>query len=102
MEIATNGTYMATTHRVRSTNEERYAFPVFCNLDYDAKVGPLPEFCRGKPASYPTVVCGEHLYAQTIQTFEYLQARVAKGAARLPENAMALSSFGHAAQLDSE
>jgi hypothetical protein len=41
------------------------------------------------------VVCGEHLYAQTIQTFAYLKQRLAEGSLTLPAGAHALSSFGH-------
>jgi hypothetical protein len=44
------------------------------------------------------VVCGEHLYAQTMQTFAYLKKRLAEGSLSLPAGAKALSSFGHQAQ----
>ena len=41
---------------------------------------------------------GEHLYAQTIQTFRYLQERAARGDVALPENARQVSSFGQVAR----
>ena len=43
LEVLSNGTYMATAHRVRNVAEERYSFPMFCNLDYDTVIAPLPE-----------------------------------------------------------
>ena len=95
MEILTNGQYVATSHRVKKVSEERYSFPMFCNLDYDTRVSPLPEFCGQSGAKYDTVICGEHLFAQTIQTFQYLQKRLANGELELPEGSQALSSFGN-------
>ncbi|MEM9624352.1 MAG: 2-oxoglutarate and iron-dependent oxygenase domain-containing protein [Pseudomonadota bacterium] len=100
MEVASNGQYVATTHRVKAVSEERYAFPMFCNLDYDTEVKPLAQLTQDQPPRYPTVICGEHLFAQTIQTFQYLQARLQSGEITLPDGAMALSSFGHATSND--
>jgi hypothetical protein len=40
-------------------------------------------------------VCGDHIYAQTIQTFLYLQQRLAAGQIALPDSSQALASFGH-------
>lgn len=95
LEVLSNGTYIATAHRVRKVAEERYAFPMFCNLDYDTVIAPVPELVSSeKPARYKPLVCGEHLYAQTIQTFAYLKDRLARGTVELPDGAKGLASFG--------
>ena len=94
MEIITNGNYVATSHRVRKVREERYSFPMFCNLDYDTVVEPLPELCADDAPRYPAVVCGDHLFTQTIHTFRYLQQRVERGELQMPAGAIAPSSFG--------
>lgn len=96
MEILSNGTFMATSHRVRKVAEERYSFPMFCNLDYDCRIAPLPALLSGdQPARYESQICGDHLFAQTAQTFTYLKERVAKGELTLPDGTVGLSSFGH-------
>jgi isopenicillin N synthase-like dioxygenase len=95
METWTNGELVATSHRVRRVEEERYAFPLFFCTDYHTEVAPLPAFVSaGRPARYPPVRAGEHLYAQTVRTFRYLQERLARGEIRLPEGARPPSSFG--------
>ncbi|MNN98044.1 hypothetical protein D3C81_2173390 [compost metagenome] len=43
---------------------------------------------------YEPVVCGEHLYAQTIQTFGYLKRRLEAGELALPAGSKGLSSYG--------
>jgi isopenicillin N synthase-like dioxygenase len=98
MEILSNGRFIATSHRVRKVAEERYAFPMFCNLDYDVRIEPLPQLVSEKcPARYEPQVCGEHLFAQTAQTFEYLKKRLASGELELPQGSKGLSSFGREA-----
>ena len=42
---------------------------------------------------------GDHLFAQTAQTFTYMRQRLERGEVRLPESYAALSSFGHEARL---
>ena len=93
LEFWSNGAFVATSHRVRKVPEERYSFPLFFALDYDVALQPL-----GASADADAISSGEHLYAQTIQTFRYLQERAAKGDVALPENARKLSSFGQAAR----
>lgn len=95
LELWSGGAFVATTHRVRRVTEERYSFPLFFNVDYGTRVAPLDG-----PADLPAVVAGEHLYAQTVQTFRYLQERLRRGEIRLPEGAKPLASFGQAARLD--
>jgi isopenicillin N synthase-like dioxygenase len=95
LETWTNGELTATSHRVRKVAEERFSFPLFFSCDYDVKVAPLPRFVAAdRPARYPAVKAGEHLYAQTVQSFSYLKQRLARGELRLPESAQPLSSFG--------
>lgn len=97
LEIWTNGEFVATTHRVRKVAEERYSFPLFVNVDDDTEVAPLPAFAdNGRPVRAP-VIAGEHLFAQTAQSFRYLQERLARGEVTLPEGAHPLATFGRKA-----
>lgn len=96
MEILSNGVFVATSHRVRKVAEERYSFPMFCNLDYDTRIEPIESLVKSVgDRGYQPVVCGEHLYAQTLQTFAYLKKRLEKGEVELPKGAQGLASFGH-------
>ena len=97
LETWTNGEFVATTHRVRKVREERYSFPLFFCVDYDTAVAPLPQFVRPDRPAWPTVRAGEHLFAQTAQSFGYLKRRIAAGELALPAGALALSSFGQEA-----
>lgn len=97
LEIWTNGEFVATTHRVRKVTAERYSFPLFVNVDDDTQVAPLPAFVSAdRPAKTP-VLAGEHLFAQTAQSFRYLKQRLARGEVTLPEGAHPLSTFGRKA-----
>ncbi|MEG6508778.1 isopenicillin N synthase family oxygenase [Methyloligella sp. 2.7D] len=99
LEVWSNGRFTATSHRVRKVKEERYSFPLFYSADYWAKVEPMPEFVSdGTPPAYEPLIAGEHLHAQTAQTFTYLKERMARGELVLPENSRALSSFGQEAK----
>nr|WP_090339107.1 2-oxoglutarate and iron-dependent oxygenase domain-containing protein [Mycolicibacterium malmesburyense]CRL67239.1 2OG-Fe(II) oxygenase [Mycolicibacterium malmesburyense] len=97
LEIWTNGEFVATTHRVRKVTAERYSFPLFVNVDADTEVAPLPAFVGDGAPARPPVVAGEHLFAQTAQSFRYLQRRLARGEVTLPEGAHPLSTFGRKA-----
>jgi isopenicillin N synthase-like dioxygenase len=95
LEMWTNGALVATSHRVRKVSEERFSFPLFFSCDYDVEVAPLPQFVSAeRPARYPAVKAGEHLYAQTLQSFTYLKQRLSRGELSLPPGARPLSSFG--------
>ena len=95
LEALSNGAFAATSHRVRKVAQERYSFPLFCSMDYDTLIEPLPEFVNdAQPPRYPRLVAGEHLYAQTIQTFAYLKKRLAEGRISLPEGSRGVGSFG--------
>ncbi len=103
MEVLSNGAFVATSHRVRKVAEERYSFPLFCACDYDTLIEPVPALVNEtSPARYEPIRCGDHLYAQTIQTFAYLKRRMEAGELLLPEGARGLSSFGHKAETKGE
>lgn len=98
LEILSNGNFVATSHRVRKVAEERYSFPLFCACDYDTVISPLGELIDPDvPSRYSPLACGDHLYAQTIQSFAYLKKRLASGDIQLPEGSKSLSSFGQKA-----
>ena len=100
LEIWTNGEFVATSHRVRKVAEERYSFPLFVNVDADTVVAPLDAFIGADATSIrPTVIAGDHLFAQTAQSFRYLQDRVRRGEVTMPEGAQPLDSFGRDALL---
>lgn len=93
LEAWSNGEFVATSHRVRKVAEERYSFPFFATCDYHTVVAPHPRFVGpGRPARYPPIVSGEHLYAQTVRTFAYLKARGVAAAEQ------AAPAFGQAAR----
>lgn len=98
MEVWTNGEFPATSHRVRKVSEERYSFPLFFNADYDTLVAPLPKFATGEISTLKPVKAGDHLFAQTMQSFAYLKERRARGEIVLPEGSAPLSSFGQEAR----
>jgi isopenicillin N synthase-like dioxygenase len=98
MEILTNGAFVATSHRVRKVREERYAFPLFFSLDYDTRIEPLARFVPAGGSAYAALIAGDHLFAQTANTFAYQKRRLAEGEIALPDAAVSLSSFGQEAR----
>lgn len=94
LELWTNGTFVATSHRVRRVAEERYSFPLFFNVDYDTLVAPLRQFADAGTAQRSPLRAGEHLFAQTAQTFEYLRRRIDSGELVLPDGALEPNQFG--------
>jgi isopenicillin N synthase-like dioxygenase len=97
LELWTNGAFVATSHRVRKVKEERYSFPLFFNVDYHTEVKPLPQFASRHDKLRPTLRAGEHLFAQTAQTFAYLRNRVESGELVLPDGSLETGSFGQQA-----
>jgi isopenicillin N synthase-like dioxygenase len=97
LELWTNGAYVATSHRVRKVKEERYSFPLFFNVDYHTEVKPLPQFAPRDGKQRPTLRAGEHLFAQTAQTFGYLRNRVKSGDLLLPDGSLQTGQFGQEA-----
>jgi isopenicillin N synthase-like dioxygenase len=102
LEIWSNGGFVSTTHRVRKVAEERYSFPLFFNVDYDVLVAPLEQFVRADGTNKMPLKAGEHLYAQTIQVFTYLQKRLAAGEISMPQTWLEKGSFGREAELSRE
>ena len=87
LEALSNGRFIATSHRVRDVPEERYSFPLFCSLDYDTVVEPLPQFVPpGEKPVYRRVIAGEHLLAETMKTFGYLRRLQADGKLAFPDS----------------
>jgi isopenicillin N synthase-like dioxygenase len=100
LELWTNGTFIATSHRVRKVKEERYSFPLFFTVDYHTHVAPMERFVSAENPARPGLVAGEHLFAQTAQTFIYQIERMKRGELVLPESLLGLStSFGQQARL---
>ncbi|HKP41950.1 isopenicillin N synthase family dioxygenase [Mycobacterium sp.] len=97
LELWTNGAFVATSHRVRKVAEERYSFPLFFNVDYHTEVKPLPQFASAGAVSRPTLRAGEHLFAQTAQTFAYLRNRIDSGELELPAGSLTTGQFGQQA-----
>jgi isopenicillin N synthase-like dioxygenase len=95
LELWTNGLFVATTHRVRTVITERYAYPLFFSVDYDTVVEPLPKLRTPDQPARGRVRAGDHLFAQTAQSFVYLRDRIDAGELSLPAGSLALSSFGH-------
>lgn len=97
LELWTDGAFIATSHRVRRVAEERYSFPLFFNVDYDTEVKPLPRFASGDGRTRPALRAGEHLFAQTAQSFAYLRKRLDSGELVLPDGSLQLNQFGQQA-----
>ncbi len=98
LELWTNGEFVATSHRVRRVREERNSVPLFFAVDYPTRVEPMPRFVTPTRPARAGLIAGEHLFAQTAQSFTYLKERVARGEIALPGGALALSSFGQQAK----
>lgn len=100
MEVVTSGRWVATSHRVRQVKQERYSFPFFSSLDYETPVAPIQSLLPqdigaiSEPIVCEPIICGDHLLAQTMQTFRYLKQRLAKGEISLPGKYRELASFG--------
>jgi isopenicillin N synthase-like dioxygenase len=100
LEAWSNGIFAATSHRVRKVQEERYSFPYFASCDYHTVVAPLPQFVTPeRPAKHTALVAGDHLLAQTAQTFTYLKKKIEAGTFILPKSSLSLSSFGQEARV---
>jgi isopenicillin N synthase-like dioxygenase len=98
LELWTDGAFVATSHRVRKVVEERYSFPLFFNVDYHTEVKPLPQFAADGATTRPALRAGEHLFAQTAQTFAYLRNRIDSGELVLPDGSLTTGQFGQQAR----
>jgi len=99
LELWTNGEFVATSHRVRQVREERYSFPLFFAVDYHTRISPMARFINADRPARAGLIAGEHLHAQTAQTFSYLRRRLERGELALPASSVGLSSFGQQAKL---
>jgi isopenicillin N synthase-like dioxygenase len=65
LERWSNGYLKATAHRVVNTSWERLSLVMFCAVDGDTVVQPLPEFVSAaSPSRYEPVTQGKHLDQQ--------------------------------------
>jgi isopenicillin N synthase-like dioxygenase len=97
LEVWTNGAFVATSHRVRKVAEERYSYPLFFTVDYDTVIAPvLPP---STDVDHGPLHSGEHLFAQTAQSFVYLRKRIEAGEVALPDGARPLYSLGRESAL---
>ncbi len=88
LELLSNGAFIATSHRVLNLGRERFSFPMFCTLDYETVVTPLPQWVTAKyPAAYPPMRSGAHLYSSIIRAYGYLRKRWHAGELSMPEDA---------------
>ncbi|MGB0495189.1 MAG: isopenicillin N synthase family dioxygenase [Kangiellaceae bacterium] len=71
LEVFSNGRFKSNIHRVSNLGVERYSFPFFTALDYNAIVEPWLK--HQENPLYQTVVAGEHLATQVISDFAYLR-----------------------------
>ncbi len=93
LEVWSNGVFVSTSHRVLPVAAPRYSFPLFFTVDYETRVEPLPHLSH-EGARHAPLIAGEHLLAQTMQSFRYLMRLRERGALTLPQGSHELSSFG--------
>ncbi|MBE7374955.1 isopenicillin N synthase family dioxygenase [Pseudomonas lopnurensis] len=98
LELWTSGYYVATSHRVRKVKEERYAFPLFFTVDFETVVSPLDSFRKPGSTDKEGLVSGDHLLAQTMQSFRYQLERLERGEIALPDGALPYYSLGREAE----
>ena len=90
MEVLSGGQFVATRHRVRKVQRSAIRFHSFAPLITTNVIEPAV----ASTGNYTPLRCGDHIYAQTQQTFTYLKERLARGEAQLPAGARATDSFG--------
>jgi isopenicillin N synthase-like dioxygenase len=93
LEVWSNGVFVSTSHRVLPVRAARYSFPLFFTVDYETRVEPLAHLSK-QGTRYSPLVSGEHLLAQTMQSFRYLIELRERGIIALPDGSRELSSFG--------
>ena len=96
LEVMTAGAFVATAHRVRKVQHERYSFPLFFACDYSTRIRPLPQFADAEAAAqYEELSIGDHMWSMALQTYRYLGEKVQAGALQMPRGARQPSSFGN-------
>lgn len=70
MKIWSNDHFVSNLHRVvNRSGRERYSFPTFFNLDYDAPVACLPNFqSEGDPPKHVPTKSGDYLVRRVSET----------------------------------
>lgn len=77
LEVWSNGKFKSNLHRVNCNGKERYSFPFFASLNYNAKVSPWLTSSTGQSDNYyQSVTAGEHLLTQVSQDFSYLRQQI--------------------------
>jgi isopenicillin N synthase-like dioxygenase len=100
LELLSNGAFVATSHRVLNIGRERFSFPMFCTLDYETVVAPLPQWVTEQyPAAYQPMRSGAHLYSSIIRAYGYLRKRWQAGELPMPSDADVDTYFGRSKKL---
>ena len=75
VQTYTNDRYVSTLHRVINvTGKERYSYPFFMDMDFDAIVKPVDTCVSSdNPAKYTPYTCGEHKYRRFVDSYTHLQ-----------------------------
>lgn len=75
VQTLTNDRYTSTMHRVINTSGvERYSFPFFIDLDFDATVETVATcVSAGNPAKYAPYTCGQHKYRRFVASYTHLK-----------------------------
>lgn len=75
VQTYTNDRYISTLHRVINTSgKERYSFPFFMDMDFDAVVEPVATCVSdANPAKYKAYTCGEHKFKRFVDSYAHLQ-----------------------------
>jgi isopenicillin N synthase-like dioxygenase len=100
LELLSNGAFIATSHRVLNIGKERFSFPMFCTLDYETVVAPLPLWVTQKhPQAYKPMRSGAHLFSSIIRAYGYLRKRWHDGELAMPSDADVDTYFGRSKKL---
>jgi isopenicillin N synthase-like dioxygenase len=100
LELLSNGAFIATSHRVLNIGKERFSFPMFCTLDYETVVAPLPIWVTERhPAVYKPMRSGAHLFSSIIRAYGYLRKRWHAGDLAMPSDADVDTYFGRSKKL---
>jgi len=82
--------------------QERYSFPLFFAVDHHTRISLLTWLVSADRPARPGLIAGEHLFAQTALTFNYLRRRLERGELQLPRACAAVSSFGQQARRENQ
>lgn len=95
LEVLSNGRFVSTSHWVITHGVERFSFPLFCAVDFNAIIEPVAHCIdENHPPLYGPIRAGEHLFAETARTFRYLRDRLESGELILDESIREEPQFG--------